>query len=237
MTHLDVTLPSLAANLALDEALLLEAEAGGRQVLRTWDWSGPAVVLGAAGRLAQEVHEDACRRDGVPILRRASGGGTVLLGKGCLCFSLVLSYDRAPELGLVSSSYRYILGLIAKGLKARIPGIALAGTSDLALLGRKFSGNSQQRKRRHLLHHGTLLYDFDLESVSRYLPLSPRQPDYRRQRRHSDFLANLPIGRGELKKCLRDIWQAEEMTSAWPEPMVQQLVDEKYSRVDWLRRR
>src|SRR5260370_1685230 len=109
MTHLDVTLPSLAANLALDEALLLEAEAGGRQVLRTWDWSGPAVVLGAAGRLAQEVHEDACRRDGVPILRRASGGGTVLLGKGCLCFSLVLSYDRAPALGLVSSSYRYLL--------------------------------------------------------------------------------------------------------------------------------
>src|SRR5215470_19204848 len=99
MHYLDLTLATPAENLALDEALLLEAEAGrGGEVLRFWEWPLPAVVLGAGGRLAEDVDEAACRADVVPILRRSSGGGTVLLGNGCLLFSLVLAYDRSPLL-------------------------------------------------------------------------------------------------------------------------------------------
>src|SRR5262245_19091088 len=86
VTHfLPLTLPDLADNLALDEALLLAAEerpAGG--VLRLWEWPRPAVVLGAGCPLAQDVDEAACTAASVPVLRRASGGGTVLLGPGCL---------------------------------------------------------------------------------------------------------------------------------------------------------
>jgi lipoate-protein ligase A len=237
MTYLDVTLPTAAADLALDEALLLEAENQGDEVLRTWEWPTPAVVLGAAGKLAEDVDEDACRRDGVPILRRSSGGGTVLLGKGCLCFSLVLAYERAPESTQVASSYGYLLGLIAEALAAKIPGIEPAGTSDLAWNGRKFSGNSQQRKRQHLLHHGTMLYDFDLDLVQRYLHQPSRQPEYRRQRQHGDFLTNLPLAVEDLKRSLRDLWKINETTAQWPEETVQRLVDEKYSKVEWLRRR
>src|SRR5205823_1074606 len=96
MHFLDLTLPTLADNLALDEALLLEAEAGrAGEVLRLWEYPRPAVVLGAGCRIAEEVDVAACRADDVPIARRASGGGTVLLGSGCLCFSLVLAYARA----------------------------------------------------------------------------------------------------------------------------------------------
>src|SRR5262245_36170851 len=91
---LDRTLPTLAENLALDEALLIAAEAGGPEVLRLWRWPAPAVVLGAGGRLADDVRADACAADGVPVRRRSSGGGTVLLGPGCLCYSLVLGMDR-----------------------------------------------------------------------------------------------------------------------------------------------
>src|SRR5436189_5062888 len=85
---LDFTAPTLNENLALDEALLLAAEAGKRgEVLRFWEWPMPAVVLGAGGSLTIDVNEQACQVDGVPIHRRASGGGTVLLGRGCLLFS------------------------------------------------------------------------------------------------------------------------------------------------------
>src|SRR5687768_15507648 len=98
MHWLDHTLPTPAENLALDEALLLEAEAGrAGEVLRIWEWPTPAVVLGAGGSIADDVNKPACAADGVPIARRASGGGTVLLGRGCLLYSLVLRYDRAPE--------------------------------------------------------------------------------------------------------------------------------------------
>src|SRR4051794_15913181 len=110
MKALALTLATPADNLALDEALLLSGEAGeGGEVLRLWEWPGPAVVLGAGCRLAQDVDEAACAADGVPVLRRASGGGTVLLGPGCLCYSLVLRYDRAPELAHIPTSYVYIL--------------------------------------------------------------------------------------------------------------------------------
>src|SRR5438876_4368043 len=158
MNYLELTLSTLAENLALDEALLLRAEAGqGDEVLRFWEWHSPAVILGAGGRLAEDVDEAACKVDQVPIFRRSSGGGTVLLGPGCLCYSLVLSYERSPALREVRPSFAWILERIREALLEIEPSIERAGTSDLAIRGRKFSGNAQQRKRAYLLHHGTIL--------------------------------------------------------------------------------
>jgi lipoate-protein ligase A len=233
---LDLTLPDAAENLALDEALLLAAEAGeGPEVLRLWEWPQLAVVLGAGCRWREEAEETACQRDGVPILRRASGGGTVLLGRGCLVFSLVLRYDRATELTQVASSYTWILARVVQAL--RVAGAAPAGTSDLALGGRKFSGNSQQRKRHHLLHHGTLLYTFDLSVVGRYLRSPPKQPDYRQGREHEAFLCNLDLPQAELKDRLQERWQAVDLLPALPILEVHQLKAEKYSLEEWARRR
>jgi lipoate-protein ligase A len=234
---LQLTLPTPEENLALDEALLLHAEAGlGTEVLRLWEWPAPAVVLGSACRLA-EVHEDACTADAVPVLRRSSGGGTVLLGAGCLAFSLVLRYDRHPALETIPSSYAFILGIVARALATPRAAIAQAGISDLALGGRKFSGNAQQRKRHHLLHHGTLLYAFDLDRVSHYLRDPPRQPEYRAGRGHEAFLCNLPFAREELAARLMRAWEAREERQGWPDDEVRRLVEEKHRRPEWVRRR
>jgi lipoate-protein ligase A len=238
MQFLDLTLSTPSDNLALDEALLLEAEAGrGGEVLRMWEWPEPAVVLGSGGRLAEDVDETACRADHVPILRRASGGGTVLLGTGCLCYSLVLTYDRAPALREIPFSYVYILDRVRDALAGVLPEIERAGTSDLAAAGRKFSGNAQQRKRTHLLHHGTLLYDFDLDQVGRYLRMPSRQPEYRGRRDHRAFLINVPLDATLLKRRLQAIWNAEKDSPPVPMETLHQLVQEKYARVEWLRRR
>jgi lipoate-protein ligase A len=238
MVFLDFTLTTPAENLALDEAFLLEAEAGrGGEVLRIWEWSTPAVVLGSGCKLKEDVKEAACIRDGVPILRRASGGGTVLLGSGCLVYSLVLRYDRAAELQEIRSSYEHIFGQIIRALSDKVPGIEPVGISDLALRGRKFSGNSQQRKRDHLLHHGTILYAFSLKQVEEYLLAPARQPEYRQGREHEAFLCNLPMRREELIAQLRTAWGADEASDAWPVAVVQQLVSEKYGSTAWVRRR
>jgi lipoate---protein ligase len=238
MHLLDLTLPSAAENLALDEALLLEAESGrGGEVLRLWEWPRYAVVLGAGCVLAGDVDEAACAADAVPILRRASGGGTVLLGPGCLCYSLVLSYERGPALREITPSYIYILGLIGDALAGLLPAIEHAGTSDLMDGGLKFSGNAQQRKRDHLLHHGTLLYDFDLARIGHYLRMPGRQPGYRGRRDHAAFLRNLPAGVEELKRRLRDNWRAGEGMAEWPREAVRRLTAEKYTREEWIRRR
>jgi lipoate-protein ligase A len=238
MRYLDRTLADAASNLALDEALLLQAESGdGGEVLRVWEYARPVVVLGAGCKWSDEVDDANCAADSVPVLRRTSGGGTVLWGRGCLLFSLVLNYDRAPGLHEIGSSYVYILEHISAALRDAVPGIVPAGTSDLAVGQRKCSGNAQQRKRRHLLHHGTLLYDFDLAQMGRYLRPPPRQPEYRAGREHSAFLCNLPLTGDELKRRLRDVWQATPDGDEVPVERVRQLVDEKYSRAEWNRRR
>jgi len=238
MKQLDLTLSSAAENLALDEALLLEAEAGrGDEVLRLWEWYSSTVILGAGCRLAEDVNESACQADRVPILRRSSGGGTVLLGAGCLCFSLVLNYDRDPALREIRSSVCYILGRIRYGLLSIHPSIEMAGTSDLAVADRKFSGNSQQRKRRFLLHHGTLLYAMELKLISRYLYLPRRQPEYRLEREHGQFLMNLPATAETVRRLLVSIWDASSKESSWPKELVRQLAESKYNQEEWIRRR
>ncbi len=237
MHALDLTLSTPAENLALDEALLLHAEAGeGGEVLRLWEWPRPAVVLGAGCRLADDVDEAACRTDGVPVLRRSSGGGTVLLGAGCLLYTLVLDGERAPELAGIRSSYAYILSRVAAAFP-EAGGVEQAGTSDLAAAGRKFSGNAQQRKRRFLLHHGTLLYAFDLSRVGRYLRPPPRQPEYRAGRDHAAFLRNLELPADEIRRRLRAAWGADGAEAEWPAERVRVLTAEKYTSEEWIRRR
>jgi len=237
MRLLDLTLPTLAENLALDEALLLEAEDGrGGEVLRFWEWPTPAVVVGAGGRLASDVDAQACLVDSVPIQRRASGGGTVLLGNGCLLFSLILRFGRDPALKDVHSSYRYILSRLKDAL-APLLDSAPMGISDLAAAGRKFSGNAQQRKRDHLLHHGTLLYGIELAQLSRYLRSPEKQPAYREGRAHEEFLMNLPAASDQLRRLLIAEWKPESSTLAPPSMRIAELVAEKYGSPDWICRR
>jgi lipoate-protein ligase A len=238
MRFLDLTLPTAAENLALDEALLLEAEAGRcEELLRFWECSRYAVVLGAGGVLADDVEESACVAVDVPILRRASGGGTVLLGPGCLCYSLILSFERGPAVREIASSYEYILTRIGEALADLMPGMTHEGTSDLSGGGQKVSGNAQQRKRNHLLHHGTLLYRFDLSAVGRYLKMPVRQPDYRAQRDHVAFLKNLTASAEDLMRRIRIAWDADTQYREWPQSEVQRLVEEKYTQDGWTRRR
>ena len=238
MNAFDYTPPTPEENLALDEALLLEAEqqTGEGEVLRFWELPTEAVVLGSGGIVADDVQISACEEAGIPILRRSSGGGTVLLGPGCLCFTLVLRYDRHPALGEIGSSYRWILDVLINGL--RLPGLALQGICDLTWGDRKFSGNAQQRKRHHLLHHGTILYAFDLPRVAQFLTLPPRRPDYRFDRSHDDFVCNLPLTRAELVARITAAWGGGLLQRPrLPLDRVVDLVARKYALVEWNRRR
>lgn len=241
MRLLDLTTATPATDLALDEALLIAAEEQhGGEVLRLWELATPAVIVGSGGSVGIDVNAAACDANGVPILRRSSGGGTVLLGPGCLCFSLVLAYDRALGLDQIPISNRYVLGRMMQALCPLAPDITQEGTSDLALGGTsavKVSGNAQQRKRLHFLHHGTLLYDFDLGLIPKYLNAPERQPAYRCDRNHKDFVANLNVSRNRLKELLIAEWQPAGEYTPLPYKLMERLVDEKYAREEWNRRR
>ena len=117
--YLDLTLPSLAENLALDEALLDEAEAAGQplETLRVWESRSLGVVIGRSSRLAVEVREEACREAGRPVLRRISGGAAVVVGPGCLMYALVLSLRLRPRLRAIDQAHTEVLDTIAAALR------------------------------------------------------------------------------------------------------------------------
>jgi lipoate-protein ligase A len=240
MDFLEVTLPTAEENLALDEALLTEAESSARprEIIRIWESLQVAVVVGRSTRVAEEVNLEACRADGVVVCRRTSGGASVVIGPGCLMYSLVLSYERRPAMRMVDQAHRFVLERTAKALAGSTTEcVEPMGTSDLALRDRKFSGNSLRCRRSHLLYHGTLLYDFPLEKISRYLRHPPRQPDYRKGRSHDQFVMNLLVDPARLKQCLMEAWHVDSTRRQWPTERVAQLVRERYASDEWNLRR
>jgi lipoate-protein ligase A len=230
---LDLTLPTPEENLALDEALLLTAEADGAvEYLRVWESPCYFVVLGKNCKVADDVRVENCRADRVPILRRVSGGGTVLQGPGCLNFSLVLGYERAAELKSVSGSFTYVLDRIRAALTWLGIDIQIAGT-DLMRGDRKVSGNCQRRQLTGFIHQGTILYRFDVPSVARYLFEPLRQPAHRARRDHIAFLTNLGVEPTPMRDRLQTVWQAADACDNRPMQLVTDLVQTRYRQQSW----
>lgn len=237
---LDLTLETIEANLALDEALLINADEGrSGAVLRFWDWPRFAVVLGASRRLAGDVRVDACHEDGVPIVRRSSGGGTVVVGPGALNVSVILPGSAGPGLSAVDIAHRYVLERIAQALRASDRPVAIEGLGDLTIAGRKFGGSAQRRLRNWFLVHCTILHEFPLERIGRYLTLPSRQPAYRAGRTHEDFLMNLDLPRTILHGLICSAWSPSSSLSPAtdvPHDLLKALLSERFANRSWIER-
>ena len=235
MRYVDWTGATPEENLACDEVLLEECESGrGGDLLRLWAPQQHFVVLGYANRVAEEADAAACARLGVPILRRCSGGGTVLQGPGALNYSVILEIDEAPHLASISATNDFVMER-HRALLSRLLGkeVSIAGHTDLAIDGVKCSGNAQRRKRRFLLFHGAFLLHLNLGLVEECLRLPPRQPAYRQNRAHRDFIANLPLSIPDLKTGLREAWQAREPLETLPIGRISELARGKYATPEW----
>ena len=212
MKLLDFTFQAPEQNLACDEALLgLAEETPGWEALRLWSPRQPFVVLGYSNQAEREVRLEACRRLRIPVLRRCTGGGTVLQGPGCMNFSLILNLRRSPALKTIAGTNAYILDRHRQVVESLLgQPVQIRGSTDLTLGTLKFSGNAQRRKKAALLYHGTFLLRLNLRLMEQVLPLPSRQPDYRNGRSHRGFLTCLPVEAQALRKALVRLWEATE---------------------------
>ena len=235
MQCLDLTLPTPEANLACDEALLDDCEQKqDREILRFWESPQPFVVLGLASRRDREVDAAACAARGIPILRRCSGGGTVVQGPGCLSYTLILRITDNGPLERIDSTNAFITERHGR-LLAEATGLPIRhlGATDLAVGQRKFSGNAQRRRRRFLLFHGTFLLDFPIPLMEEILPYPPKTPRYRRRRSHRTFLTNLRQPPARIKDLLAHCWNAAPAGVDIPADAIASLVESKYSVPGW----
>ena len=235
MNFLDVTFERPEENLACDEALLTMCEAGfDGEIIRFWEPQHHFVVLGYSSSIHSDVHLQYCLQSAFPVLRRCSGGGTVVQGPGCLNYTLILPIREPGPLMTIRGTNNHVLTLHRDALERVISAtIRVQGSSDLTFGSMKFSGNAQRRTARHVLFHGTFLLDFDISILQRVLPLPSKQPSYRGSRSHQDFLTNLHIESTLLKQVLCHAWNATKELHAVPLEETHRLATTKYSTKEW----
>lgn len=237
MELLDLTLSDPYADVALDEALLCEAEEheGRRETLRLWEPACPMVVVGRGSQVAAEVNLEQCRRASATVVRRSSGGAAIVAGPGCLMYSLVLCRGERSDLADVERTHRFVLGTLAEGLARLGFAVVREGTSDLTHRGKKFSGNSMRCRRNYVLYHGTLLYRFPIDLIDRLLLMPPRRPAYRGDRPHGQFVANLDADPAALRATVAAAFQAQTPRLDWPRQRTETLVQSRYATDNWNR--
>ncbi len=238
MKRLDLTLPTAAENLALDEALVETADEADAhaEVLRLWEPRETFVVIGRSSPLEKEVNVDWCEQRKIKMFRRSSGGASIVTGPGCLMYAVLLDLKKRPHLRMLDQAHRTVMETMSSALRSIGIETQIQGTCDLTIGGRKVSGNSLRVKRKFLIYHGTMICDFDTATISQCLDAPVRQPDYREGRSHEQFLTSIPATTEQLKSAIGQAWQAEETTSQWPEELTQKLANEKYRSEEWLRR-
>ena len=231
MKILDLTFSSPARDLSCDEALLDDREASdGEEVLRFWQAKKYFVVLGYSNCWKEEVRAGS----GAPVHRRCSGGGAVLQGPGCLNYSLILKIRPGGPLDNIRSTNEYVMQRHRQALEKLLKKeVRVQGHTDLTLGALKFSGNSQRRKRKYLLFHGTFLLDFDLSQLDRTLKLPAKQPAYRQNRGHSSFVTNIGVPVEKLKQALAKCWDAKIRLTDTPKKRIEELTCMRYSKDAW----
>ena len=243
MKWFNLNLLSPAENLAADEVLLDNCEAGhGEETLLFWEPRETFVVVGYANKVATEVNVAACEAKGIPIFRRCSGGGTVVQMPGGLNYALILRIIGDGPTRSISAANKFIMEKNRAAIESladqfKIQNskfkISVRGHTDLCLGDLKIAGNSQRRRKNFLLFHGTLLLNCNLALVSELLLMPSLQPDHRARRPHADFVTNLNLPAEKVKAALAKAWNAVEDLKNPPLNEIKKLAHEKYATREW----
>lgn len=191
------------------------------------------VVLGRSSPLRQEVNVDYCGDTDIEILRRCSGGQSIVAGPGCLMYALLLDYRRRPEMRMLEQVHRLVMGQMQKAIGRLNIDVQMQGTSDLTYQGRKFSGNSLRCKRNWLIYHGTMICGMEIGLIDDCLGTPIREPEYRERRSHIDFLTRLPTSTELLASAIIEQWKVDQPFPSWPQALTRQLATDKYSDACW----
>ena len=152
-----------AINLALEEHMVRHADVSSGAFILFYV-NRPSVIVGKHQNVWQEADVSFCRQNGIPVLRRVSGGGAVFHDEGNLNFSFITRHTLQNF-----NRYRQFLQPIVEALSKFKLKVEIDARNNLVIGGKKVSGNAQFTSRGVLLSHGTLLVRSDLELMRKSL--------------------------------------------------------------------
>ena len=236
--------------MAMDQALN-DAVAQGRlpPTLRIWNWSAPAVILGRFQSLSREVHVERARSLGFTLVRRCTGGGTMVIQPDrAITYSLYLPLDFVKGADLIDS-YRICDYWLVRGLRMQGIQAGWQGMNDIASPRGKMGGAAQRRLPSGargpggLLHHTTLSYSVDAELMAQVLNVDPEKFHDKAvtsvRSRVDPIDRQTSLSRQSLIDALLDTLPSlvEDLRTSSPAPEVEQrartLARQRYGREEW----
>ena len=171
-----------ASNIMALEKVLLESCAGGNvpNTLHLLEFF-PCVLLGYSQSLEEEADEDFCRKNGIEINRRISGGGCIFLDGGTLGWEIVAKKNTPGIPGSLDEMYNKLCGGVVLMLSEFGISATYRPLNDVETGGRKISGTGGTEQDDSFIFHGTVLVDSDAEIMKKAL----RNPIKKRHQKES----------------------------------------------------
>jgi lipoate-protein ligase A len=221
-------------NLALEEYLCLRAMRDGSRFFMLWQ-NEPSIIVGRFQNTLGEINSSFVEEHGIHVVRRNSGGGAVYHDLGNINYSFVMP-DSSGDF-----DFAFFTGPIIRALAALGVGAELSGRNDLAIEGKKVSGGAQFRRGGIMLHHGTLLYDADLEVLSQALRPSEDKFQSKAVKSIRSRVGNImpflpsPLSVAEFQERLQRGIQGLTPLTLEQDALdeVEKLKNEKYSTWEW----
>jgi lipoate-protein ligase A len=221
--------------LAAEEYLLKNFS---EDIFMLWQ-SENTVVLGKHQNAMAEINYPFVHKNGITVARRISGGGTVFHDAGNVNFAYIKNVNSPAEI-----SFKLFTRPVVEALAKLEVTATSSGRNDLLVDGKKISGNAEHVFKNRVLHHGTLLFNSNLETLGQSIKVIPGKyhgkavqsnrsvvtnilPFLKKQLSVNDFSSFLL--EVQLENSVNLVYELNEKDNQ----AIQKLVDEKFSTWDW----
>jgi lipoate---protein ligase len=221
--------------LAAEEYLLKNFE---EDIFMLWQ-SDNTVVVGKHQNALGEINYPFVRENNINVARRISGGGTVFHDAGNVNFSFIKNVKSPAEISFKKFTEPVVNALSKLGVVA-----TTSGRNDLLIEGKKISGNAEHVFKNRVLHHGTLLYNSDLENLGQAIKVIPGKYKSKAVQSNRSEVANISSflkNKLDIKDFIQFLIevQLENKENAFYEldendiQKIEILVNEKFKKWDW----
>lgn len=203
--------------------------------------SQPSIVVGKHQNALAEINHEFVRENRIPVARRLSGGGTVFHDPGNVNFTFIRNVKDISEV-----NFKIFTVPVAAALKKLDVEAYTTGRNDLLIDGKKISGNAEHVHKNRVLHHGTLLFNSQLDALKGALKVDLSKFEDKAVQSNRSEVANIasylsePISVEEFTDFIfNEICQNFSESRIYQPPQedllaIQKLSKEKYQTWDWI---